>query len=153
MTLAKYGPPVFRRSALLKNRACLGRDPVSAPTIQTITQYASRNQIKLNHNSKQIKFYGGWLDPVYAPRSASLGLTAYSQVDTLGLRHNPVNFGDGKSPGPQNWPARIDSARALHEEAELCLRRIHRVKPPAIKFDWFRVVGNDPVYAPRRPDD
>jgi hypothetical protein len=37
------------------------------------------------------------------PTSASLGLTDYSQVDVLGLRYTPVNFGARTSPGASSW--------------------------------------------------
>jgi len=36
------------------------------------------------------------------PSSASCGLTGPSQVDMLGVRYNPVNFGAEKNPGSPN---------------------------------------------------
>ena len=46
------------------------------------------------------------------PRSVSVGFTAYSQVDMLGLWHKSFNFGAEQSLGSPNWSAQIDSDRA-----------------------------------------
>jgi hypothetical protein len=42
------------------------------------------------------------------PSLASVGLTDYSQVDMLGLRTTPANFGAEKCPDSPKWCAQID---------------------------------------------
>ena len=51
-------------------------------------------------------------NPDPRPSPVSLGWADYSQVDMLGVRHKPVDFGVGEGPGSPNVLVQTDWYRA-----------------------------------------